>query len=195
MTYLRIAKTCPVVVKADGLAAGKGVIVCAAGTEGLDAVERIGGEASSAAPATRSSSRSGSTDRKSACWPSPTARRSLPCHPCQDHKRAFDGDTGPNTGGMGTYCPDAHPRRGHLHWIEEHVLVPTVHAMKRARRPFRGVLYAGLMITNQGPKVLEYNVRFGDPGMPAAVDATEERPGRPAGGDDRRAGSTRSIRR
>ena len=50
-----------------------------------------------------------------------------------------------------------------LHWIEEHVLVPTVHAMKRARRPFRGVLYAGLMITNQGPKVLEYNVRFGDP--------------------------------
>ena len=83
--------------------------------------------------------------------------------PAQDHKAAYDGDTGPNTGGMGAYCPAPLVDDDMLHWIEEHILVPTVHAMKRARRPFRGVLYAGLMITKQGPKVLEYNVRFGDP--------------------------------
>jgi phosphoribosylamine--glycine ligase len=83
--------------------------------------------------------------------------------PAQDHKPAFDGDKGPNTGGMGAYCPTPLITTDRLHWIEEHVLVPVVHAMKRARRPFRGVLYAGLMITPQGPKVLEFNVRFGDP--------------------------------
>ncbi len=83
--------------------------------------------------------------------------------PAQDHKAAYDGDIGPNTGGMGAYCPAPLVDDEMLAWIEEHVLVPTVHAMKRARRPFRGVLYAGLMMTNQGPKVLEFNVRFGDP--------------------------------
>jgi phosphoribosylamine--glycine ligase len=86
---------------------------------------------------------------------------SLP--PAQDHKAAFDGDTGPNTGGMGAYSPTPLVTEADLRRIEEQVLVPTVHAMKRARRPFRGVLYAGLMMTNQGPKVLEFNVRFGDP--------------------------------
>jgi hypothetical protein len=64
---------------------------------------------------------------------------------------------------MGAYCPAPVVDEEMLHWIEGHVLVPTVHAMKRARRPFRGVLYAGMMLTPQGPKVLEYNVRFGDP--------------------------------
>jgi len=83
--------------------------------------------------------------------------------PAQDHKPAHDGDTGPNTGGMGAYCPAPLVDDETLHWIEEHVLVPTVHAMKRAGRPFQGVLYAGLMMTGQGPRMLEYNVRFGDP--------------------------------
>jgi phosphoribosylamine--glycine ligase len=64
---------------------------------------------------------------------------------------------------MGAYCPAPIVDDRMLHWIEEHTLVPTIHALKRARRPFRGVLYAGLMLTHQGPKVLEYNVRFGDP--------------------------------
>jgi phosphoribosylamine--glycine ligase len=90
-------------------------------------------------------------------------RTLLTLQPAQDHKRAGDGDTGPNTGGMGAYCPAPLVDDAMFHWIEEHVLVPTVHALKRSRRPFRGVLYAGLMITNQGPKVLEYNARFGDP--------------------------------
>ena len=83
--------------------------------------------------------------------------------PAQDHKAAYDGDVGPNTGGMGAYCPAPLVNNEKLAWIEEHILVPTVHAMNRERRPFRGVLYAGVMMTFQGPKVLEFNVRFGDP--------------------------------
>ena len=90
-------------------------------------------------------------------------RTILTLPPAQDHRRAYDGDTGPNTGGMGAYSPAPLVDADTLHVIEEQVLVPTVHAMKRGRRPFRGVLYAGLMMTNQGPKVLEFNVRFGDP--------------------------------
>jgi phosphoribosylamine--glycine ligase len=82
---------------------------------------------------------------------------------CQDHKRAYDNDAGPNTGGMGAYCPTPLVTDQMLQKVEEKVLVPTIHQMKRSRRPFKGVLYAGLMITSQGVKVLEYNVRFGDP--------------------------------
>jgi phosphoribosylamine--glycine ligase len=81
----------------------------------------------------------------------------------QDHKAAYDNDQGPNTGGMGAYSPTPVVSDADLRRVEEQILVPTIHAMKRARRPFRGILYAGLMMTNQGPKVLEYNVRFGDP--------------------------------
>ncbi len=81
----------------------------------------------------------------------------------QDHKPAYDGDTGPNTGGMGAYCPTPIVDEAMMTQIESDVLVPVVHAMKRARRPFKGVLYAGLMLTAAGPKVLEFNVRFGDP--------------------------------
>jgi phosphoribosylamine---glycine ligase len=83
--------------------------------------------------------------------------------PAQDHKRAHDGDLGPNTGGMGAYCPAPIVDDRMMSFIEEHILVPTVHAMKRSRQPFKGVLYAGIMLTPQGPKILEYNVRLGDP--------------------------------
>jgi phosphoribosylamine--glycine ligase len=83
--------------------------------------------------------------------------------PTQDHKAAFDGDRGPNTGGMGAYCPAPAGTPELMASIDETVLVPMVHALKRSRRPFRGVLYAGLMLTNQGPRVLEFNCRLGDP--------------------------------
>jgi phosphoribosylamine--glycine ligase len=81
----------------------------------------------------------------------------------QDYKRAFDHDEGPNTGGMGAFSPAPRVTPAFMEQIEREILVPVVHALKRARRPFRGVIYAGLMLTNQGPKVLEFNVRFGDP--------------------------------
>lgn len=83
--------------------------------------------------------------------------------PLQDHKAAHDGDTGPNTGGMGAYCPAPFVDAALLADIEARILVPTAHAMRRAKVPFHGVLYAGLMLTSQGPKVLEFNARFGDP--------------------------------
>jgi phosphoribosylamine--glycine ligase len=92
-----------------------------------------------------------------------SGRTVVPLQPTQDHKAAFDGDTGPNTGGMGTNCPAPLAAPPLLDDIDRDILVPTVHAMKRSRRPFRGVLYAGIMVTAQGPRVLEYNCRFGDP--------------------------------
>jgi phosphoribosylamine--glycine ligase len=106
--------------------------------------------------------------------------------PAQDHKPAYDGDKGPNTGGMGAYCPAPLVKAPDLRKIEEQVLVPVVHAMKRMRRPFRGVLYAGVMMTNQGPKVLEFNVRFGDPECHAAAHAAQDRPARRPQCDRRR---------
>jgi phosphoribosylamine--glycine ligase len=162
MTYLRDREDVPVVVKADGLAAGKGVIVCSGRAEALDAVERLSGdEFGTANSQIIIEERLDGQEISVLAVTDGQTIVTLP--PIQDHKRAFDGDTGPNTGGMGAYSPAPVVTDEQLHWIEEHVLVPTIHAMKRARRPFRGLLYAGLMMTNQGPKVLEYNVRFGDP--------------------------------
>ncbi|CAE7419979.1 purD, partial [Symbiodinium sp. CCMP2456] len=139
--FLNERESQTLVVKADGLAAGKGVVVCDNRDEALDAVQRI--EVSILAI----------TDGKSIV--------ALPA--AQDHKAAYDGDKGPNTGGMGAYSPAPIVDDALLRRVEEEILIPTVHHMKRKRRPFRGVLYAGLMLTKQGPKVLEYNVRFGDP--------------------------------
>ena len=96
-------------------------------------------------------------------------RTIVPLESSQDHKRAFDHDEGPNTGGMGAYSPTPIVTPELMEQIEREILVPVVHALKRARRPFRGVLYAGLMLTNQGPKVLEFNVRFGDPECQAVL--------------------------
>jgi phosphoribosylamine--glycine ligase len=162
-TFLKDREDVPVVVKADGLASGKGVFVCATRAEAIEAVKRIGrnkefGEAGNQIVIEER------LDGQEASVLAITDGRTIVTLPAaQDHKRAYDGDTGPNTGGMGAYCPAPLIDDETLHLIEEQVLVPTVHAMKRARRPFKGVLYAGLMMTNQGPKVLEFNVRFGDP--------------------------------
>jgi phosphoribosylamine--glycine ligase len=153
----------PVVVKADGLASGKGVFVCANRAEALDAVKRIGRNKEFGEAGNQIVIEERLDGQEASVLAITDGRTIVTLPPAQDHKRAFDGDQGPNTGGMGAYCPAPVITDELLQRIEEQVLVPTVHAMKRARRPFKGVLYAGLMITNQGPKVLEYNVRFGDP--------------------------------
>ncbi len=151
----------PVVVKADGLAAGKGVIVCHQRQEALEAIERIFTDFGDAAAQVVIEER---LDGQEASIIAITDGQTiLTLSPAQDHKPAFDGDKGPNTGGMGAYCPTPIVDDKTMAFVEEQVLVPTVHALKRSRTPFSGVLYAGLIITNQGPKVLEYNVRFGDP--------------------------------
>ena len=153
----------PLVVKADGLAAGKGVIVCNRRPEVLEAIDRIAiqrefGEAGNEILIEER------LDGVEVSILAITDGRTILTLPAsQDHKRAHDGDAGPNTGGMGAFCPAPMIDQEVLQQIQEQILVPTVHAMKRGKFGFRGVLYAGLMLTNQGPKVLEYNVRFGDP--------------------------------
>jgi len=161
--FLQDREDVPVVVKADGLAAGKGVIVCDGRDQAIKAVERIAQDREFGSAGDRLVIEERLHGEEASVLAITDGKTIVTLQPAQDHKPAHDGDTGPNTGGMGAYCPAPLVDDEMLHWIEEHVLVPTVHAMKRARRPFHGVLYAGLMITNQGPKVLEYNVRFGDP--------------------------------
>jgi phosphoribosylamine--glycine ligase len=163
ITFLKDRDDTPVVVKADGLAAGKGVIVCDNREQALAAVERIAlaKEFGDAGNQLVIEERLHGHEASVLALTDGHTLITMPA--CQDHKRAFDGDSGPNTGGMGAYCPTPLVTDRMLADVEEKILVPTVHQMKRTRRPFRGVLYAGLMVTNQGLKVLEYNVRFGDP--------------------------------
>lgn len=154
----------PVVVKADGLAAGKGVIVCSSTEEALAAVERIMVREEFGRAAGRQIVVEKRLEGEElSVLALVSGRCIIPLQPTQDHKAAFDNDQGPNTGGMGAYCPAPVGTPELMAQIEESILVPTVHALKRGRRPFRGVLYAGLMLTNQGPRVLEFNCRFGDP--------------------------------
>ena len=161
--HLEDREDVPVVVKADGLAAGKGVIVCVGREQALAAVETIARDKAFGDAGDRLIIEERLDGQEASVLAITDGKTIVTLQPAQDHKPAYDGDTGPNTGGMGAYCPAPLVDAELLGWVEEHVLVPTVHAMKRAGRPFSGVLYAGLMITNQGPKVLEYNVRFGDP--------------------------------
>jgi len=154
----------PVVVKADGLAAGKGVIVCETNEQALAAVERIMVREEFGLAAGRQIVVEKRLDGPELSIMALVSDRAIvPLAPSQDHKRALDNDQGPNTGGMGAYCPAPLATPELLGDIEAHALVPTVHAMKRRRVPFRGVLYAGVMVTNQGMRILEYNCRFGDP--------------------------------
>jgi phosphoribosylamine--glycine ligase len=154
----------PVVVKADGLAAGKGVIVCSTRQDAFAAIDRIMVREEFGREAGRKvviEKRLEGEELSILALVSGRTIVALP--PTQDHKAVFDGDTGPNTGGMGAYCPAPLATPALLDAVDRDVLAPTVHAMKRRRQPFRGVLYVGLMTTPQGPRVLEYNCRFGDP--------------------------------
>jgi len=153
----------PLVVKADGLAAGKGAIVCHRRAEALEATDRIARKREFGDAGNQLIIEERLDGQEVSVLAITDGRTIVTLPPVQDHKRAFDGDAGPNTGGMGAYCPTPLLDTEVLRQVEEKILVSTVHAMKRGRHGFRGVLYAGLMFTGQGPKVLEYNVRFGDP--------------------------------
>ena len=159
--YARQQKT-PLVIKADGLAAGKGVIIAESLSEAEAAIDMMfsGGLGDAGAEVVIEEFLVGEEASFFALCDGETA---IPLASAQDHKRAFDGDKGPNTGGMGAYSP-APVMTGEItrRTIDE-IVLPTVRAMKVMGSPFRGVLFAGLMITAQGPKLIEYNVRFGDP--------------------------------
>lgn len=161
--YLEAREEMPVVVKADGLAAGKGVFVCADRAEALAAVATLAGDPQFAAAAKGILVEERLDGREVSVMAITDGRTIVTLPPLQDHKAAYDGDLGPNTGGMGAYCPTPFVDAALMAEIESRILVPTVHAMRRSQVPFQGVLFAGLMLTAQGPKVLEFNARFGDP--------------------------------
>ncbi len=153
----------PVVVKADGLAAGKGVIVCDTRSEALEAIDRIASRREFGEAGNELIIEEKLIGQEASVLAITDGETIVTLPAAQDHKPALDGDRGPNTGGMGAYCPTPIVDEEMMQKIEEDVLVPVVHALKRSRRPFKGILYAGLMLTASGPKVLEFNVRFGDP--------------------------------
>lgn len=153
----------PIVIKADGLAAGKGVIVAMTEDEALQAIADIMEDKEFGNAGSRvvieefmegeEASLLCFTDGKTIC----------PMISSQDHKRAYDGDKGPNTGGMGTYAPAPVMTDALVQETYDKILVPTIKAMEAEGKPYKGCLYAGLMITQDGPKVVEFNARFGDP--------------------------------
>lgn len=153
----------PPVVKASGLAAGKGVFVPGSIREAADAVRAIMHDRAFGEAGAKVVIEERLSGREVSVLAISDGRSILVLPPCQDHKRLLDGDAGPNTGGMGAFCPSDAIDAATMDRIEREILVPTVDALKRDGIDFRGVLYAGLMLTHGGPKVLEYNVRFGDP--------------------------------
>ena len=161
--YLEAREDMPVVVKADGLAAGKGVFVCGDRAAALEAVATLAGDPQFATAASGILVEERLDGVEVSVMAITDGRTIVTLPPLQDHKAAYDGDEGPNTGGMGAYCPAPFVDDALLAEIEARILVPTVHAMRRAKVPFQGVLFGGLMLTAQGPKVLEFNARFGDP--------------------------------
>ena len=156
------AQGAPIVVKADGLAAGKGVVVAGSIAEAETAIEDIfAGELGAAgAQIVVEEFLEGEEASFFALCDGETA---IPLATAQDHKRAFDGDKGSNTGGMGAYSPAPVMTEEHARRAMHDIVLPTLRVMKSLGMPYKGVLYAGLMITAEGPKLIEYNVRFGDP--------------------------------
>jgi phosphoribosylamine--glycine ligase len=159
----------PYVIKADGLAAGKGVVVTADRQEAVEAVESMLVDRAFGPAGDRVLIEEHLQGREVSVLALTDGEGVLPLEPAQDFKRALDGDRGPNTGGMGAFSPvpaidDVTGRR-----ITDEILEPTIAALAAEGVPYRGVLYAGLMLTAEGPKVLEFNARFGDPEAQAVL--------------------------
>lgn len=154
----------PIVVKADGLAAGKGVIICRNDNEAFAAIDHImteqafGEEAGAEVVIEKFLE-----GEELSFFALVDGEHALPLASAQDHKAAHDGDEGPNTGGMGAYSPAPVADAALTKQIMTEIIEPSVKGMARDGRPFKGVLFAGLMITEEGPQLIEYNVRFGDP--------------------------------
>jgi len=159
--YVR-ARGAPIVIKADGLAAGKGVVVAETLAQAEAAIDMIlGGDLGEAGA--ELVVEEFLIGEEASFFVLCDGEHGVPLASAQDHKRAFDGDQGPNTGGMGAYSPAPVMTEAMTRRALEEIVLPTVRAMKAMGAPYKGVLYAGLMITAEGPKLIEYNVRFGDP--------------------------------
>jgi phosphoribosylamine--glycine ligase len=153
----------PVVIKADGLAAGKGVVVCKTRQEATAAVELIMEKKEFGKAGDKIIIEECLEGEEASILAFTDGKSIVPLASCQDHKRAFDGDQGPNTGGMGAYSPAPVVTDRLMEEIDVNILKPFVSGMRQEGIVYKGVIYAGIMVTRQGPKVLEFNARFGDP--------------------------------
>ena len=162
LAYLETAKF-PIVLKADGLALGKGVLICNTLSEAQDGVREIMTDKKFGQAGNRMVIEEFMTGREVSVLTFVDGKTIRIMTSAQDHKRAGDGDTGLNTGGMGTFSPSPFYTKEIDAWCMEHIYQPTVDAMRAEGREFKGIIFFGLMLTADGPKVLEYNARFGDP--------------------------------
>jgi len=164
---------CPIVVKADGEAAGKGVFMCRTKDEALRAVRTIMVEKAFGASGDRLVIEERLEGQEASLMAVTDGKAVVPMTPVQDYKRAYDGDQGPNTGGMGCYSPVPAVTDEIYRYALENMVKPTIDAMQAEGRPYTGVLYTGIILTEEGPKVLEFNCRFGDPETQVAVPLLE----------------------
>lgn len=169
IAYLKANDTYPIVIKADGLASGKGVIIAQSEEEAIDTVKDMleGHTFSGAGRSVVIEEFMEGEEASMLCFCDGT--NVVPMISSQDHKRIFDFDKGPNTGGMGAYAPAPVMTKEMCEEVNVRILRPIVAAMKKEGYPFKGCLYAGLMITSEGPKVVEFNCRFGDPETEAVL--------------------------
>ena len=169
IAYLKDNDTYPIVIKADGLASGKGVIIAQSEEEAIDTVKDMleGHTFSGAGRSVVIEEFMEGEEASMLCFCDGT--NVVPMISAQDHKRIFDFDKGPNTGGMGAYAPAPVMTKEMCEEVNVRILRPIVAAMKKEGYPFKGCLYAGLMITSEGPKVVEFNCRFGDPETEAVL--------------------------
>lgn len=157
------AEGVPIVIKADGLAAGKGVIVAETKEQAFQAIEDIMCDKTFGSAGNSVVIEEFMIGEEASVLAFTDGDTIIPMIPSQDHKRAYDGDKGPNTGGMGTYAPAPVITTELMQKVKAEILEPTIKAMKAEGHEYKGCLYAGLMITSDGPKVVEFNARFGDP--------------------------------
>ena len=153
----------PVVIKASGLAAGKGVMVCGSMEEADKAIDAMLREGILGAAGAEVLVEEFMEGEELSLFAITDGTSVLPMLPAQDHKRLLDGDRGPNTGGMGAYAPVSTSSPSLIAQVERDILLPTLDALREHGSPFTGLLYAGLMLTPNGPRVVEFNCRFGDP--------------------------------
>ena len=172
LAYVR-QEGAPIVVKADGLALGKGVVVAQTVEEAEQAVRAMMADKQFGAAGTRLVIEACMTGPEVTVLAFCDGEHLIPMPSSQDHKRAFDGNRGPNTGGMGAISPSPNYTPEVAARCMEEIFLPTVAALKAEGRPFQGVIYFGLMLTGDGPKVVEYNARFGDPECQAVLSLLE----------------------
>lgn len=164
---------CRTVVKADGEAAGKGVFVCDTKDEALRAIDTVMVERAFGESGDRLVVEERMEGQEASLMAITDGRTVIPLTPAQDYKRAYDADDGPNTGGMGCYTPVPVVTNDVYQYCLDKIIRPTVDAMRAEGREYTGVLYTGIMLTSEGPKVLEYNCRFGDPETQAVLPMLE----------------------